>query len=241
MSSPSSLSHEIAAVLRSEILGGQYRTGERLPSERDLSARFDSSRGAVREALSQLEQLGIINILPGGARVLPVGSASLSVLGALLTLDAVPNIRLVDQFLEIFGVLAALTARNALRQATSEEVIQLQGLLVNLSRHSTDFATMQPCWRELLDYLARIDDNLVVQLIGNDLKAQFVEQMLKLGLKPRLKSTSGVELVKSLEKAFRKKDGEMAAAAITLHFGHLRNAVRDTLNASNAQYLKKAV
>ncbi|NCF80731.1 MAG: GntR family transcriptional regulator [Proteobacteria bacterium] len=33
---------------RSEILRGQYRPGERLPSERDLAARFEANRGPVR-------------------------------------------------------------------------------------------------------------------------------------------------------------------------------------------------
>ena len=53
MTANSTLSNEIAADLRAEILRGQYRDGDRLPSERDLSARYTASRGAVREALSE--------------------------------------------------------------------------------------------------------------------------------------------------------------------------------------------
>ena len=40
---------EIAETLTNEILRGRYLPGDRLPSERDLSARFDANRGAVRE------------------------------------------------------------------------------------------------------------------------------------------------------------------------------------------------
>ena len=46
---------EVAEVLRDEILRGQYRPGERLPSERELASRFETSRGAVREAVTKLE------------------------------------------------------------------------------------------------------------------------------------------------------------------------------------------
>ena len=105
MTSPTSVSFEIAGLLRREILTGQYRIGERMPSERDLAARFKVSRGAVREALSQLEQQGVIEILPGGARVKPLEEASLAVLGPLLALEEVPDPELVDQFLEIFSML----------------------------------------------------------------------------------------------------------------------------------------
>ena len=125
MSSSNTISHEIAESLRDEILRQQYRSGERFPSERDLAARFDAIRGAVREALSQLEQLGLIRTQPGGARVQSVDSASLAVLGPLMQLNDLPNPVLVDQFLETFGVLAALTAKNAINTANAEQLIQL--------------------------------------------------------------------------------------------------------------------
>ena len=105
MSSANSVSADIADRLRREILTGQYRAGERLPSERDLSARFSVSRGAIREALSQLDQQGIIEIQPGGVRVKPLERARLAILGPLLALNEVPDPELVDQFLEIFSVL----------------------------------------------------------------------------------------------------------------------------------------
>ena len=63
-----SRTQQIAAELRDEILRGGYRPGDRLPSERDLSQRFEVHRGAVREALKKLEQLGVAVILPGGAK-----------------------------------------------------------------------------------------------------------------------------------------------------------------------------
>ncbi len=60
------LSERISAELRDEILRGRYRPGERLPSERDLAQRFEVHRGAVREALKKLEQLGLAKIEAGG-------------------------------------------------------------------------------------------------------------------------------------------------------------------------------
>ena len=231
MSSASSVSHEIAAVLRTEILRQQYRTGERLPSERDLSARFNASRGAVREALSQLGQQGIIQIQPGGARVQPREAATLAILGPLLALDPVPDPELVDQFLEIFGVLSALTARRALQGATREQMIQLKERLVLLAQQPGDFEAMEPHWRSLLDYLAQIDNNLVVRLIGNELKAQFMQRMLQLGIKPKLKASAGTEFVRTLKRAVTRQDGKLASQAFETHFEHLRAAIRDAILA----------
>jgi DNA-binding FadR family transcriptional regulator len=98
-------SDEIAAILRDDILRGHYRAGERLPSERDLSARFDTSRGAVREAFKRLEQLGIATVQPGGARVVPIDQCTLDVLGPLLDLDDMPDPKLVDEVMQKVGLL----------------------------------------------------------------------------------------------------------------------------------------
>jgi DNA-binding FadR family transcriptional regulator len=50
----------IAANLRRAILDGTYAYRERLPAERDLAGRFGASRSTVREALRQLEEVGLV-------------------------------------------------------------------------------------------------------------------------------------------------------------------------------------
>ena len=101
---------------------GQYRAGERLPSERDLAARFDTNRGAARVAIEKLEQLGIADVQPGGVRVRPIEDANLDVIGALLALDDVPDPDLMEQTLEVMGTLMRLAAKRALERATDSQV-----------------------------------------------------------------------------------------------------------------------
>jgi len=225
MATSSTISHEIAGVLRDEILRQQYRSGERLPSERDLAARFEASRGAVREALSQLEQLGLIRIHPGGARVQAIDAASIAILGPLMALNATPDPDLVDQFMQTFSALTSLTTRVAITKATSAELNRAADMVVSLTELQDDFEAMQPQWRELLEYLSDIADNLVVKLISNDLKAQFVEQMMKLGIRPDPGKASTTQMLTQLHKGIVNRDGEMAAAALLVHFDEFRQAV----------------
>ena len=229
MPSNNTISREIANILRDEILRQRYRSGDRLPSERDLAARFDASRGAVREALSQLEQLGLIHIQPGGARVQSVDSASLAVLGPLLALDDHPDSLLVDQFLQTFSVLTSMTAKNAVNAASPDQLIQLKELVVALEGHFNDFEEMQPRWRELLDAMSTIADNLVVRLISNDLKTQLVDQMMKLGVRPDLKRGSIDKFLATLKVSLNKQDGELAGKAMQNHFEEIRAGVGDAI------------
>ena len=96
---------DVFSTLRHEVLTGQYRPGERLPSERELALRFETGRGAVREALRKLETLGLTKSARGGSRVAAVDEANLDVLGPLLDLHPVPDAELVDQCLKVLELV----------------------------------------------------------------------------------------------------------------------------------------
>lgn len=62
---PARVSNSIVHQIESLILKGVLRPGERLPSERDLAARFAVSRPSLREALQDLETRGLIETRAG--------------------------------------------------------------------------------------------------------------------------------------------------------------------------------
>lgn len=69
----------IRQQIRNAILDGTMQPGDKLPPERELSARFGASRIAVREALKSLEASGLVAIKPGsGVFVTSVSSKTMS-------------------------------------------------------------------------------------------------------------------------------------------------------------------
>ena len=227
MPAGSTLSHEIAEILRGEILDQRYREGDRLPSERATAARFNASRGAIREAFSQLEQLGIIAVLPGGARVRALNSASISVLGPLMARGVSPDLVLVRQFLQTFGSLAAQNAREALACADAAQMNCITEMVVDLDKENADFSVAIPRWQRLLEYLATTADNLVIRLITNDLKAQFVAQMTALAIQPQIDKRAVAHSLMELRESLPDRNGDRAAAAITTFFDALTESVVD--------------
>lgn len=61
---------EIVNQLKAAILSGRFKSGERLPTERELTEQFQVSRVVVREAVRELEIKGLVKILQG-----PTGGA----------------------------------------------------------------------------------------------------------------------------------------------------------------------
>lgn len=59
------LSDEVYDRLKSLIAGGELQPGDAMPSERDLMERFGVGRPAIREAMQQLSNMGLLTISHG--------------------------------------------------------------------------------------------------------------------------------------------------------------------------------
>jgi DNA-binding FadR family transcriptional regulator len=207
-----SRSAAIAAELRDQILRGQYRSGERLPSERDLAERFAVHRGAVREALKRLEQLGLADIRPGGTRVAPVEHASLDVIEHLLELEDPPNPVMVDQLLEALSGLFMMSARLCAERATDEQRTAIYALLDRMVVDELDVNERMLLARELGDRFVEASDNLVLQIIRRGMKTQFMDRFAV----PRVEAprTISIPHLRRLRRALEERDGGAASDSI---------------------------
>jgi DNA-binding FadR family transcriptional regulator len=228
-----SLSVAIAAELRDDILRGQYRQGERLPSERDLALRFGVHRGAVREALKRLETLGLADIQPGGARVAPIEEASLDVVEHLLDLEDPPEPRVVEEVLEVLCGLFTTAARLAAERASDEQRRAIAVLLEELE--CTKPAEEQVrLIQKLGDHFVEAADNLVLKLVRRGVKTRFMER-----LEPRLVSRPSewprTLHFRELARAIEERDGSAASEAVYGISLAIKRHALETIQAERAR------
>jgi GntR family transcriptional repressor for pyruvate dehydrogenase complex len=230
MSTAPSKAEEIIAVLRSEILMGQYRPGERLPSERDLAARFESNRGAIRESIKKLEQLGVVAVAPGGVRVLPVEEATLEVLGYLLELGEIQKPELIGQVLDVLAVMTSLSASSAVAEASDENITDMVQLADHLVTSLSDKDRNTEVWIQLSDKMLSIHKNLVLRLVGNGLRTQFLSSTMNLGFEPDIDIPGVKQQLIRLRDSINSRDEVNVRDAIIEHFhiiktGLLKSAI----------------
>jgi DNA-binding FadR family transcriptional regulator len=211
---PQSRHEEIADAMTRDILVGQYRTGERLPSERDLAARFDANRGAVREAMKKLEQLGLACIGPGGARVAPIEEASLDVIGHLLSISEVPDRELVAQILGVLSSLIRKAAEDAMNRVNGEELESLRVLARCLYENSLSEEEHMVARMNLMSSIMRASGNLVVHLITRSLLLQFAPRMHPLKHYGKMDLAAHRQLARDLDDAMGKRN--IGAVGMTL-------------------------
>jgi DNA-binding FadR family transcriptional regulator len=227
-----SRSEAITDILRDEILSGPYRAGERLPSERDLTARFATSRGVIREAFKKLDQLGIASVQRGGARAVPVEECTLNVLGPLLDLHAIPDSKLVDEVLHMFGVLMDVAARTAVEKATDQELAQAESIIDDMLLEADDDARRHDALRRLGSFFVSVADHLVLRLTMNGLRTTFMARMHQFGIRPKLDSQAHREFACELQLALRQRDVQRVGDSMRRLNRLFRDSAREALESA---------
>lgn len=206
---------KVAASLRDDILRGQYRCGERLPSERDLALRFGVHRSTIREAFKRLAQLGVARIAPGGARVAPIEEASLDVVEHLLALEDGPDSDIVDQAIEALSGFRSMAARLGTERAKPEQRAQMLEILASMTRPELSHADRADLVYALGDCFVEASGNMVLRLMAKGLRMP--PERMRAGYDvfddPTTRAETDALLVR-LGRAIEATDGALAAEAI---------------------------
>lgn len=122
---------QIVNQVRQLIADGKLKAGDRLPPERTLAQQFGASRTCIREALSALETLGLIECKSGQGNFIKVGGSEASVNGEVLKelLRSHSPFEIFEARVEIEPIMAALAAV----RATDEDIATLADHLERLN------------------------------------------------------------------------------------------------------------
>ncbi|WP_406677179.1 FadR/GntR family transcriptional regulator [Moorella sp. ACPs] len=129
---PKKIYEEIVQQIKDLIGKGNLKPGDRLPPERELSERLGVSRASVREALSALAAMGVIDIRPGeGTFVQNIRyGAIVEPLAMALLLDRQEAMELLEARQALEGEAAYLAAR----RAGPQDLEKMAGILKEMER-----------------------------------------------------------------------------------------------------------
>ena len=150
----------VAQVIRSQIIRGELKEGDGLPSEAELTERFQISRPTVREALRILESEALISLSRGarnGARVqMPRREVAARQTGLLLQARGVTLADIYGARVSIFAPAAGTLAR--------------KGSKSDLKTLRTELARLQELESDPAAFLqAALEFNLsMVEMAGNE-------------------------------------------------------------------------
>jgi len=154
---------QLVQKLEEFVGGGQFKTGERIPPERELAEHFQVSRNTVREAIKALAEKGLLVSRRGAGTFVAHEALTCIVHG-----ETRRHKRLTE-ILELRNLLEPQIARLAARRITLEQIRDLKENLQQQQEHLDDL-TIQ----------ARLDDQFhyqIVQAAGNTVLKELYDAM----------------------------------------------------------------
>ncbi len=115
-----SVSRQVADHILALIERGELKRGDRLPGEREFAESLGISRVPLREAISALSLMGIIEKRHGEGNY--IAESNLQVLGQILRTSTALDRSLADDLFETRAMVEGASARLAARNAAPEDI-----------------------------------------------------------------------------------------------------------------------
>jgi DNA-binding FadR family transcriptional regulator len=233
---PARAADEISAQVREMIASGRLRPGDRLPSERELSARMQVSRNTLREALRALEHAGIIEMRKGatGGAFVRSGSSGAIVNGLrdLYHLGAITP----QQLTEARVWLSESVVRVACERATEEDLDALDAN-VAASAAAAEFEERARHNREFHVILARATRNPIMVIVMESIVAVFGQFIAQIGPSD---NSFILPSRRRFMKLMRARDADGAVVEMKKALTRLQTKYMDEWSAKVASAARKA-
>lgn len=178
---PNRIYQDLVKQIQDAIMDGKLKPGDKLPPQRELVEKFQTSKASLREALRVLEQKGLIEVklgVSGGAVVKDINTEQITEDLSFLIRHQKVSLDQLAEFREgVEGCASALAAE----RASKEDIKRLKKLLARARKHLeawdsewTDFFQVD---LEIHIALAEISGNpvyfAVVQMVQKNILEDF--------------------------------------------------------------------
>jgi GntR family transcriptional repressor for pyruvate dehydrogenase complex len=129
---------DVALQVKSAILDGHFKPGDRLPPQRDLHKQFKVSRFAVTQALHILETTGLVDIRPGAGGGAFVRRPDINTINSSIDLIASMHGVTFEELAEFREAIEGRNAYWAAQRSTSAELSALGALVHEITQVCAD-------------------------------------------------------------------------------------------------------
>jgi len=155
---------KIADAIQNYITQNQLQPGDKLPSERTLSAQFKSGRHSVREALRGLESENIIEVRTGSGTCVAQNANSSSIFLKLVKVNYL-------ELLSIKTELEKVAIKSVIEIGNSNQFAQLEAIIVKLEQAAAE---------GIYDVAAdKAFHKTLAEISGNKMLAQMIEKIIE--------------------------------------------------------------
>jgi len=218
-----SVPEEIVKDILHMIQRGELRSGDQLPTERELMAKLEVSRSSIREALRALSVMNVINIRQGHGTYVSSLDPELLVehLEFVVSLEDATILHLF----EVRKMIEVYCAELAARRIKPEEVDKLQAIL--------DLHTLHDIDTELHREIAELSKNPILMRIYSSIERLSQISRSRTGSLPGVREHASIDHAR-IVKAIIAQDPEEAKNAMLAHLIFIESKLREDLATHGA-------
>jgi DNA-binding FadR family transcriptional regulator len=220
-----SLVDTVVARIRGIIELGHLQAGDRLPTETELSEQLGVSRTVVREAVSQLESLGLLSVRRGRGMFVGDGNSLIRCMQMLRSALALSPKELV-QVTEFRKAIECYAARCAAERATSDDLAELATLCDDMDREEREYVEAMRLDFQFHRRLMAITENPLMCSVLEVIQEFILAAMVQTTPKPRDRAQSHRRHL-AIVQAIRDRDPDAAEIAMENHMEHTVHVLKE--------------
>lgn len=210
----------IISQVRTLIVSGELKPGEKLPPERKLATHLGVSRSQVREAINKLQIYGIVKVLPqSGTIVNGIGLVALEgLLSDILKIEQTDFKSLIDTRL----LLEKEAARLAARHRTKDDLVNMN---IALSKFEEKLKSNRVAVEEDLLFhlkIAEAGKNSVLKSLMMIITPEIVKSLTNLKVCDEYTINKRIEEHHNILDKISKQDEQGAVSAMDTHLHDIK-------------------
>ena len=231
---PEKLSSAVVRQIEQLILRGILRPGERLPSERELADRMGVSRPSLRDAISTLQDAGLLSSRPGaGIYVADVLGSAFS--PALTQLFARQEEAVFD-YISFRRDMEGLAAERAARLASDTDLAVVQAVFTKMERALPKTNSDEEAKLDAQFHMAIIEAShnvIMLHMMRSmyDLLKEGVFYNRTIMFKQRTTRQALLDQHRAINDALQARNPIAARKAVQDHLDFVERALRDQQNS----------
>jgi len=212
---------KVVHQIRTAILKGDFKAGDRLPSEKELARSFMVSRGIIREATKALSTMGLIEIKHG------YGIFVSDFNGFNHNVENLNGEDLVTSIFEVRKLLETGIACWVAKKASEEKIDRIAQIISTTEKRKDMLVTLEQENRKFHVALAEATGNQILKAVISHLFDLFSER-LRNRSSPRI-SARDIDEHKKIFEAIAAKDQVEASRAMYTHLNNVEEEILKNL------------
>ena len=211
-----SLSDRVAAELQAMIRSGEYKPGDKLPTESELMEHFSVSRITVREAVRKLRTMNLLEVRQGDGTFVKELTPN-SFMKPLLSMLSLDKENLRDVF-EVRLVVECKAAELAAQRATPEQLENMRQLLQGMEESIAAGAPEQYNEKDMLFHyeIMKSSGNRIIAAIG-DMIVSMIRESISASISPPNALENSIRFHKKIYQAIADQDPAGAVSTMQQH------------------------